>query len=86
MLNLNSCPYTAAAYFYILFLHSSLSQLVRGPKIVREIDWVNRFWPEHGADDRYVLTQATLCAMDHSPFRQTFELGIFISAQLERAS
>ncbi|CAB4005893.1 Lysine-specific demethylase 7A [Paramuricea clavata] len=33
------------------FSRTSLSKLVHGPKIVREIDWVNRFWPEHGADD-----------------------------------
>ena len=32
------------------FSRTSLSQLVHAPKIVREIDWVNRFWPEHGAD------------------------------------
>ena len=36
-------------------LNCSLSQLVHAPKIVREIDWVNRFWPEHSADERYDL-------------------------------
>ncbi|XP_028408036.1 lysine-specific demethylase 7B-like isoform X2 [Dendronephthya gigantea] len=30
------------------FSRTSLSQLVHAPRVVREVDWVNRFWPEHG--------------------------------------
>ncbi|XP_046841097.1 lysine-specific demethylase 7A-like [Xenia sp. Carnegie-2017] len=33
------------------FSRTRLSKLVRGPRVVCEIDWVNRFWPDHGADD-----------------------------------